>query len=522
MNQHDLHAALGDLAQRGADEQAERLHRGAGLSAPAIAERSARARRRRTAVTAVTGVAAVAGLVLAGSALADRPDPQPADTPTVTHPTPTPSPTPSASAPTTAAPPAPDDGDQDADAGAGATSGVVHPYPTAPGVLWTAPVDSLWTSTDVASAGGTPVLGDVAATPHSYPGARAVTAGGTYLLAVGVPPFDERLVGVDAASGAVRWSWLQDAADRVLSCAGAYDGLLVCQGVTDGDPVVQLRDPVSGAVVRTVGPGGNGIAVAEDAVVVHGSDGADVHIRVVDLATGAVRSTIDLPGYVDEDTPAGDYVVWPETAGSLVLLHGVQYQVALDVRTGTVLAEGLRPVGVRADGWVTAIAADGTTHAVGLRGEDVPLPGTAASTPDVWAPAAGVDVPLLTWSDSGDGLPDAVSAVDAGTGDVRWSVAGASVVQAVAGRTAVLLGDTGLVGVDVVTGAELWRTGSGNVVAFDSERFMVTGASGLQAVRATDGDVAWTLSSDQVGGALAVGSQLVGLGSDGSLSALTP
>jgi hypothetical protein len=517
MNQHDMHAALGDLAQRGADEQAERLRRGAGLSAPAIARRSAHARRRRTAVTAVTGVAAVAGLVLAGSALADRPDPQPADTPTITHPTPAPSPTPSASAdaPVTAAPPVQDTDDTTA------TSGVVRPYPTAPTALWTASAGSLWTSTDVQSEGATPVVGDVAATPHSYPGSRAIAAGGALLFAVGVPPFDERLVGLDDAGGAVRWSWLQDAEDRVLSCAGTYDELLVCQGVADGEPVVQLRDPASGAVVRTVGPGGDGIAVADDAVVVHGSVGTDVHVRVVDLATGSVRSTIDLPGYVDEDTPPGDHVVWPETAGSLVLLHGVQYQLALDVRTGTVLAEDMWPVGVRADGWVTAIADDGTAHAVGPHGEDVALPGIAAGTVGVWAPAAGVDVPLLTWSDSGDGLPDAVEAVDGKTGQASWSVAGASAVQAVAGRTAVLLGDSELIGVDVVTGAELWRTGWGNVRAFDGERFVIAGTDGLQGVRATDGDVAWTLPGSELDGVLAVGSLLVGVGPDGSLRALT-
>jgi hypothetical protein len=520
MNQHDLHAALGDLAQRGADEQAERLHRGAGLSAPAIARRSARARRRRTAVTAVTGVAAVAGLVLAGSALADRPDPQPADTPTITHPTPSPSPTPSASAddPVTAAPPVQDTDDTDA---AIATSGVVRPYPTAPTALWTADAGSLWTSTDVESEGSTPVVGDVAATPHSYPGSRAIAAGGALLFAVGVPPFDERLVGLDDAGGAVRWSWLQDAEDRVLSCAGTYDDLLVCQGVADGEPVVQLRDQVSGAVVRTVGPGGNGIAVADDAVVVHGSVDADVYVRVVDLATGAVRSTIDLPGYVDEDTPPGDHVVWPETAGSLVLLHGVQYQLALDVRTGTVLAEGMRPVGVRADGWVTATADDGTAHAVGPHGEDVTLPGIAATTMGVWAPAAGLEVPLLTRSDSGDGLPDAVEAVDGETGQALWSVAGASAVQAVAGRTAVLVGDSALIGVDVVTGAELWRTGRADVQAFDGERFVIAGADGVQGVRATDGDVAWTLPRSELDGVLAAGSLLVGIGPDGSLSALT-
>lgn len=521
MNEHDLHGAFDDLARQGADEQSERLHRGAGLSAPDIARRSARARRRRTTVTAATGLAAVVGLVLAGSALADRPDPQPADTPTITHPTPEPSRTPAPSpspSPSTSAPAAgPDEQDPVV-----ATSGVVHPYPTAPNVLWRAPVDTLWTSTVIDSQGATPMVGDVAATPHAFTSSRALAAGGTFLFAMGVPAVDERLVGVDESGGAVRWAWEQSGEERVLSCAGVYDGLLVCQGVVDGAPVVQLRDPVSGAVARTVGPGGNGIAVAEDAVVVHSAEGTDVHVRVLDLADGAVRAAVDLPGYIDPSTPGGDFVVWPEVAGPLVLLHGVQFELALDVRTGAVLGEGMAPVGLRPDGWVTAIAPDGSTHAVGPHGEDVPLPGSPAFTPDAWAPAAGVDVPLLTWSDTGDGLPDAVHAVDAETGDVLWSVPGAGVVRAVAGRTVVLQGDTGLVGVDVVTGGELWRAGWGSVEAFDGERFVISDASGVRAVRATDGDVAWTLPQDQVTGVLVVDSRLVGVAPDGSLSALAP
>jgi hypothetical protein len=521
MNEHDLHGAFDDLARQGADEQSERLHRGAGLSAPDIARRSARARRRRTTVTAATGLAAVAGLVLAGSALADRPDPQPADTPTITHPTPepsrTPAPSPSPSPSTSAPAPGPDEQDP-----AIPTSGVVRPYPTAPSVLWRAPIDTLWTSTVADSEGATPIVGDVAATPHSYPGSRALAAGGTLLLAVGVPPFDERLVGVDEADGAVRWGWRQGGDDRVLSCAGVYDGLLVCHGEPDGGPEVQLRDPVSGAVVRTVGPGGNGIAVAEDAVVVHSAEGTDVHVRVLDLADGAVRAAVDLPGYIDPSTPGGDFVVWSETAGPLVLLHGVQFQLALDVRTGTVLADDMVPMGLRPDGWVTAMATDGSTHAVGAHGEDVLLPGSPATTPQVWAPAPEVDVPLLTRSDTGDGLPDSVSAVDPDSGDVLWSFDGVGAVHAVAGRTAVLLGDTVLVAVDVITGTELWRAEPGGVRAFDGERLVISDASGVRALRAADGDVAWTLPQDQVTGVLVVDSRLVGVAPDGSLSALAP
>ncbi|WP_454050770.1 outer membrane protein assembly factor BamB family protein [Cellulomonas sp. Marseille-Q8402] len=518
MNEHDLHSAFGDLARRGADAQADRLRHGAGLSAAEITRRAGRTRRLRTTATAVTGVAAVAGLVLAGSALAERPDPQPADTPTITHPTPAPTSTPAPSdAPTTTAP------DPVTDPATSETSGMLRPYPTAPSVAWTASVDTWWTASE---PGQIPVLGDVAATSHLYTGPRALGAAGAWLLAIGAPPFDEHLVGVDAMTGGARWTWLSSGPDRVLSCAGVHDGLLVCQGVENDAPVVQLRDPASGAVVRTVAPGGNGIAVAGGAVVVHsavGAAGTDVDVRVYDLASGELRSAITLPGYIDPDTPEGDLVVWPETAGSLVLLHGVTYELALDTRTGAVLAQGMRPAGVRADGWVFATAPDGTAHGIGSNGADVPLPGAAAGTPGVWAPDAGLDVPLLTWSDSGDGRADVVSAVDSGSGDILWSVPGTSVVQAVVGRTAVLRGDDDLVGVDVRTGAELWRTAASDAVGFDGQRLVLAVVGGgLRALAADDGAEAWSLELDPGQSALAVDGTLLLHGDDLSVSALVP
>lgn len=518
MNQHDLHSAFGHLARRGADEQAARLHRGDGLSAPVITRRAAQARRRRTAVTAVTGVAAVAGLVLAGSALAARPDPQPADTPTITHPTPAPTPTPSKSATAVL----PDAGTGDAEPTA-ATSGLLQPYPTAPTVGWTTPVDDLWTPRRAENVGLMPMFGDVTSSPHVYPGFRALAAGSTWLVAVG-QPYDEQLTGVDAGTGDARWAWPDATGERVLSCGGVYDDLLVClrAGADPAASEIQLRDPVTGAVVRAVGSGGTGIAVVGDAVVVHRVDGADVEVRVLDLDDGSVRAEHILRDRADQGDVLGDPVVMAETIGSLLRVHGVGYSFAMDVSTGSLLAEGMAPVGLRGDGWVTAQAADGSSHAVGLEGEDVLLPGTPASSPTVWSPASEIDVPLLTWSDSGDGQRDSVSAVDSGSGDVLWSVAGASVVQAVAGRTAVLLGDDALIGVDVVTGDELWRTGLGNVVGYDGERVVIDDAVGARAVRAVDGVVDWTLALDPARGVLAVDGTLALTGADGSLSALAP
>jgi hypothetical protein len=93
----DLRTTLTDLARAGADEQRDRLRQHRGLDAAAITLRAGRARHRRTATTAGISIAAVTGLLLAGAALVDRPDPQPAVTPSPTATT-TPSPSPSASA----------------------------------------------------------------------------------------------------------------------------------------------------------------------------------------------------------------------------------------------------------------------------------------------------------------------------------------------------------------------------------------------------------------------------------------
>jgi hypothetical protein len=108
MNEHELHAALGDLAGRGADEQAARLRAATGLSAERVVAVAGRRRRVRVAAAGGSALAVVAALVLGGAALAERPEPLPAApgptrTPSPT-PSPSPSPTPTASAPATALP----------------------------------------------------------------------------------------------------------------------------------------------------------------------------------------------------------------------------------------------------------------------------------------------------------------------------------------------------------------------------------------------------------------------------------
>ncbi|MFF1530673.1 PQQ-binding-like beta-propeller repeat protein [Cellulomonas sp. NPDC058312] len=515
MNERDLHTSFGDLARSAADEQIDRQRRGDGLSVSSITRQSSRARRRRGALTTVAGIAAVTSLVLTGSALADRPEPRPAGTPTTSPtrstPTPTPAPDPTPdptpSSPVTSAPPtAPD---------VTGTTGVLRSYPSAPRAAWTVPPSSIWPAAS-GYPGALPLLGDVTASPHSYPAFRALAAGGTWLVAAGIPE-DEDLVGLGADDGTVRWTLDGPPGDAVDACAGVHDGLLVCQGGGDGARVVQLRDPGTGDVVREAGPGGSGIALAADAVVVHAVTGTDVLVEVRDLVTGAVRGGFTLPG------AAGDGVVQWRRAGAYVLVEAPQYSFVVDARSGRQVGGSLnRPGGVRPDGWVTGYAADGNLHAVGPDGRDLTLPAGYAATPRVWAPAPDLDVPLLVWPDPADSADRRVRAVDPASGEVVWSVPGTTAVQAVAGRTVVLVGQEELVAVDAPTGTELWRTPAGNIVGVDGERLVVDDLAGLRAVDLRTGSVAWELALDPTVQVHEVDGTLVAVGADGSLTSLVP
>jgi hypothetical protein len=97
----DLDAALHDLAEHAAATHRTRREDGTGVSTAAVTHRVRHHRRVRASLTAATALVAVAGVVLAGTALADRRDPLPADSPTVA-PSPsvtTPAPTPSETTP---------------------------------------------------------------------------------------------------------------------------------------------------------------------------------------------------------------------------------------------------------------------------------------------------------------------------------------------------------------------------------------------------------------------------------------
>lgn len=99
---HDLDAALQDLAGQAAAAHRARRTSGTGVSTRDVTRRVRRHRRVRAGLTTTAALVAVTGVVLAGAALADRPEPQPAQSPspTVTAPAPTtPAPTPSITTP---------------------------------------------------------------------------------------------------------------------------------------------------------------------------------------------------------------------------------------------------------------------------------------------------------------------------------------------------------------------------------------------------------------------------------------
>jgi outer membrane protein assembly factor BamB len=525
MNEHDLHASFGELARRGADDQSDRMRNGAGLSAPDVIHRSARARRRRAGVTALTGVAAVTGLVLAGSALALRPDPQPAVTPTPEITRPAPGPTPSE---TPAPLPTPTDtpADGDGERAEALTTGVVRSYPAAPTAAWSVAAGALWTPRwePDAQAG----FGDVTASYPGFPGFRGLESGGAWLVAPGA--FTESdLVGLDAATGTTRWAWKSSGdTGTVLSCGGAHDGLLVCLARADGGgSVVQLRDPATGAAIRDVAPGGIGIVVVGDTLLVHDLIGErDVRVTFYDLDSGATRKTVDLPGLSDPETPLGDGVVFWEQAGGTVRVQGPQYTFAVDMVSGTVLGEHLKTVrSVRGDGWVIGTAADGSTRAAGPQGQDVGLSGVGTWTMPVWAPAPGVEVPLLDGSDPYDGIADVVRALDPATGAEVWSVAGADSAVAVVGTTVVLAAGDGLVAVDLADGSERWRAEFADVVATDGDRLFLSGGGRARAADLATGREVWSLDVGPEGTLHTVGDSLVltvpGIGGQ-VLSALVP
>jgi hypothetical protein len=135
----DLRSALSDFAREGTDRQVDRQRTHRGIDAGALTHRVGRVRRRRAALTSATALVTVTGVLLAGSAWADRREPLPADTPTSPAPSLTPSPTPTAATP----PPVLPSGDPALPFGAcGSVVGAAPALPVTPDAVIETEVDS--------------------------------------------------------------------------------------------------------------------------------------------------------------------------------------------------------------------------------------------------------------------------------------------------------------------------------------------------------------------------------------------
>ncbi len=407
--------------------------------------------------------------------------------------------------------------------------GVLDPYPTAPRVAWTSAWQTMapgWSDPD---ASGPPLLGDVTATPHTYPGFRSLAVAGTWVVAVGVP-INEWLVGLDATTGAALWHRPSLGPDGLLGCGGASpDGLVVCLG-SAGAPELQLLEPTTGTVRRTVPVGfaADSVVVVGTAAVVHGIDGDPTTVRweAVDLTTGSVRWDRSAAGAVNPSIEVGDGLVQTVVTGDVVLLRGAQYSLAVDARTGERLDTGLGyAFASRPDGVVIGLDDTGMVAST-LGGAAVPLPGDGMYVPRVWWPdpdATAEDVvPVLTAEAGVNGSAGALHAVDPRTGDVLWTAYDDLVAQGVVGDAAVVI-DVGTLSVlDLATGRTRWSGEVGDAVGYDGEHLVVARLHSVDALDLVDGSVAWSVPVEPGTGAALVAGTLVLTTSDGALTALTP
>ncbi len=286
---------------------------------------------------------------------------------------------------------------------------------------------------------------------------------------------DERPPGVDP--GTVRCATRVDASG-LLTCLRpgretAADGSTVQSSGAGGSWTVDARTgDLVGDVPLEVGDDVDprSVAVLDDLVVLVSSDADVVHVRGVDLRSGAERWRRDLP-------PTPDDPRWPSTAGQASVEAVDATTVAVhDGRMLTLMSSDgveLRRFDTLADlapsdsisRWTSV---DRSRHAaVVVRNEGTSLVAVDGEvTVRGVAVGRGVDdgsVPdlLLTAGDT-------VRAWDAGTGEERWALAdatsagGTSASQALVLRGRVHLStDRALVTLDGRTGEELWRSPTG-------------------------------------------------------------
>lgn len=437
-----LHAFVDDRARASAAEGPDPAQR-----ARTVAALVRRRRTRRVGGLAAASVALLAAGAVAASALTG-PEPQPAvpEPSVTTSAAPSPSMTPSTAVTTTTAPsPTPT-----ATPGPWAR-GVVDSVLTPPTRLWTVSATEVvteWQEQDPPLFSNVDV-GDVRA------GTAVIDAGSTVVTLVeDAHGFDQRVVGLDAVTGMVRWTRGEDHERPVHRCAGTSpDGLVVCWGATSsgagGAPELQLLDPATGEVVRGQPlefPAESG-GLSGSVLVLHagtGPDATDVRWTGIDVSTGDVLFSHTEPGRgeayeVTGDPPAASTVV----SGPYARLDGYFYSLAIDVRTG---AELVRQRDL-------------------LVNFDMP----------VWAPTDPESVPVFDWWDPETGDPAPLRGRNPADGTVLWKQdAPGFSPRAVVGDL-LLAGDLERTSaLDATTGRVLWTVPvSGDIVATDGRHVLM-------------------------------------------------
>ncbi|MFS0702680.1 PQQ-binding-like beta-propeller repeat protein [Cellulomonas sp. 179-A 4D5 NHS] len=427
-------------------------------------------RSRRVAAVASGAAAAVVAGVLVASGVVGSPRPVPASpepsATTSARPTPETSPEPSAIVEPEQVDPGP-------------LVGLVPSLAQAPEERWTVSVADLvpgWSSEEA------PRLGDVTR-GSILPGVRTIDAGDVQVaLVADWSGLEQHLVGIDAATGDVRWSRPTSAVDgyRVWTCAGVSpDGLVVCHGLDESSGAtgsgVALLDPATGTVVRMLplSRGAGTLGVTGGVVLAHGPMTAEtvLGVEAIDLATGAPVWSRELAGVVAVEEFAGEVAIGEtRIEGDLVLLTGAGYAVTVDLRTGD------------------------------------PAPTTPTGTPDVHGPVPwghdvrsvgpGVVPPALVPRVEGRGTDARALGVRAlrPDGSELWAHdAPGAVVSGLVGDGVVVGQDDGLALLDGATGATRWTVGAGDVLAFDGTRLLVSQADAVEAVEVSDGSIVWSM-----------------------------
>ncbi|NMM16633.1 MAG: PQQ-binding-like beta-propeller repeat protein [Cellulomonas sp.] len=360
--------------------------------------------------------------------------------------------------------------------------GAIADVPRAPQPLWTVTLRDLvpgW------SEGGDPTLGDVAAVPHALPGFRGVGIGGVLILGLG-SIVEDHLVGIDAMTGAVLWHIGPDGVDgrQTSTCVGeSPDHLVVCMGRSDsGEPQIQLLDPATGRLARTIPLGfdAHSIGVSGHLVMAHGpgQDGDSARRDGIDLTTGETAWSVVTPGGAPLPDVTGDPVAMTDVRGETATLSGLAYVVAIDVRTGAELDPRLTSTSVaRPDGLVTGFDPNGTHSASLAGGPLVDITGRRLDVPDIWNHPAPGRTPIFASAEPGGSATgqrtDTFDAVDPLDGTQLWSVDTLSATAVGVIGDAVVVRDADHVSLlDQRTGAVRWVV-PGDVVGFDGNHLLV-------------------------------------------------